>query len=296
MFNAAGAMRALLNAPGYVVRPAVADPFMARIAQQSGFKNVVVGGYALGARTCIPEPVGDLTQLVQEAGEIQRAVSIPVSVDAGAGFGEAIQVWATVQRLEHAGLGAVQLEDQVYPKRAHYHRDYQEHTIDQAHMIEKITAAREARTNPDFVVCARTDTMRTDGYDEGVRRANAYAEAGADALVVWPNTVEEAQRAPKDVKCPLIYVVSHGNRVGRPVPRVDELADMGYKIISYSSLTILTVYRALSAVFDNLHSTGDAGQAAEDMIAARKAVEDLLGLEQLYAIEERTTENPGRFG
>jgi methylisocitrate lyase len=294
MFNAAGALRKILNSPGYLVRPSICDPFMARMAQQAGFRSAVVGGYALGAHTCIPEPVGDLTQLVQEAGEIQRAVTIPITIDAGAGFGEAIQVWQTVQRAESAQLGGIQIEDQVYPKRAHYHRDYREHTIDQSHMIEKITAAVEARKNPDFIIGARTDTMRTVGYDEGVKRANAYAKAGADTVVIWPNTIEEARRAPKDINCPVVYVVSHGNRVGRPVPRADELADMGYKIISYSSLAILTVYRAVSATFKSLSETGEAGQAPEDMIVARKAVEDLLGLEAMYAIEERTTESADR--
>lgn len=291
MFNAPKSLRQLLNQKEPIVRPAVGDAFMARIAQEAGFNCVAVGGYALGARTCIPEPLHDLSFVAREARQIQQALTIPVTVDCGAGFGEAIHVWQTVRELELGGLAAIQIEDQIFPKRAHYHRDYQEHTIEREHMLEKVTAAYEARTNPDFVIIARTDAMKTEGYDEAVLRGNAYAKAGADMVMVFPSTIEETRRAPRDIDAPCAYVVSHGNRVGRPVPRAEELIDMGYKLISYSSLGSLVVYRELLKVFTQLRTTGDAGQTTEHMIEARKALEDLIGLPALYAIEEKTTES-----
>ena len=133
--------------------------------------------------------------------------------------------------------------------------------------------------------------MKTEGYDEAVLRGNAYAKAGADMVMVFPSTIEETRRAPRDIDAPCAYVVSHGNRVGRPVPRAEELIDMGYKLISYSSLGSLVVYRELLKVFTQLRTTGDAGQTTEHMIEARKALEDLIGLPALYAIEEKTTES-----
>ena len=291
MFNAPKTLRELLQRKGPIIRPAVGDALTARIAQEAGFECVAVGGYALGASTGLAEPLQDMTFVTDAARRIQNFVEIPVTVDCGAGFGEAIQVWQTVRALQQGGLAAVQLEDQVFPKRAHYHRDYQEHTISSDHMVEKVSAAVEARENSNFVVIARTDSMRTDGYDEAVRRAKAYVEAGADVVMVFPNTIEETARFPRDVDAPCAYVVSHGNRVGRPVPRADELADMGYKLISYSSLSSLVIYRSLLQVFTELRRTGDANQSLEDMIAARKALEDLIGLPKLYDIEERTTES-----
>ena len=291
MFRSTKALRELLKRPGPIIRPAVGDALSAKIAQEVGFDCVAVGGYALGASTGLAEPLQDMSFVTEASRRIQNVLNIPVTVDCGAGFGEAIQVWKTVQTLQQGGLAAIQIEDQVFPKRAHYHRDYQEHTISIEHMVEKVAAAVEARTDPDFVVIARTDAMRTDGYDEAVRRGNAYAKAGADVVMVFPNTIEETRNLPRDVDAPCAYVVSHGNRVGRPVPTAAELTDMGYKLISYSSLTSLVIYRALTQVLTDLQQTGDARQTPEDMIAARKALEDLIGLEHLYSIEERTTES-----
>jgi methylisocitrate lyase len=290
MFNAPRAMRELMARPGTIMRPAVSDPFSARIAEDVGFECVGIGGFALGAHTCITEPQLTMTEIADEARRIQAAIEIPATVDVGAGFGEAIQVWRMAREFELAGVAGVQMEDQVFPKRAHYHRDYQEHTIDLDHMVEKINAFDEGRRNKDFVLMARPDSMRTHGYDEAVRRANAYAKAGADLVMIFPNTLEETIRAPKDIDAPVVYVVSHGNRVGRPVPTVNELADMGYKVASYAILSTLIAYRALHTTFKQLRTTGDAGLDLAEARGLRQSVEDLIGLPGLYEIEERTTE------
>jgi 2-methylisocitrate lyase-like PEP mutase family enzyme len=296
MFDAPAAMRALLKADGLIARPAVCDPLMARAAQSAGFKCLGVGGFVMGAHTTLTEPQMTMTELIEESRRIQAAVTVPVMLDVGAGFGEAIQVWRTVQEAERAGLAGIQMEDQVYPKRAHYHRDYVEHTIELEHMVEKIGAAIEARSDKNFVLLARTDSMRTGGFAEGVKRANAYVRAGADLIMMFPNTLEETRRAPKEIDAPLVYVVSHGNRVGRPVPSTHELEDMGYKIASYAILSILVTYRAFSETFRRLHDTGDAGVSLEEMREVRKEIEDLIGLPKLYEIEERTTEKSARPG
>ncbi len=289
-FNAPAALRALMNAPGAFIRPAVCDPMMARIAQKAGFKCLGIGGFAMGAHTCVTEPMFGMSELADESRKIQAAVTVPTIVDIGCGFGEAIQVWRTIREMERAGLGGVQMEDQVFPKRAHYHRDYVEHVIDMDHMLEKISVAVEAKTDPNFVLMARTDAMRTDGFAEGVKRANAYARAGADLIMLFPNSLEETIRAPKEIDAPLVYVVSHGNRVGRPVPSPAELADMGYKVISIAILSTLVTYRALTDAFTRLHDTGEVAMSQQEAIDARQAVEDLIGLPELYRIEERTTE------
>jgi methylisocitrate lyase len=211
-------------------------------------------------------------------------------VDVGAGFGEAIQVWNTVREMERIGIAGMQIEDQVYPKRAHYHRDYQERTIELEHMLEKITAAKEARRDPDFVICGRTDTMKTEGFKEAVRRGNAFAEAGADIIYVFPNNLEETKNAPKAINAPVVYGVSHGNRVGRPVLTPAELASYGYRVISYPTLLILEVFGTLKRVLTDLKTNDGKSVDQQEMIKLRKEIEDTIGLEHLYAIEERTTE------
>jgi len=288
MVSTARQLRERLRRAGTIVAPACYDAFTARLAERAGFECVAIGGYALGAHTCLTEPLLTLTDVVQAAGRIQHAIDLPVIVDVGAGYGEAINVWHTVRQLEATGVAGLHIEDQLFPKQAHYHRDYREHVIDTAHMIEKIRAAVEARRDPEFVICARTDAMKTDGFAEGVRRAHAYAEAGADLVMIFPNTLEETRRAPQEIDTPLIYVSSHGNRVGRPILPPAELAQMGYKMVMYATATVLAVYEAVTAMLERLRQSGDPDLDHERMILARKGIEDLIGLPKLYEIEERT--------
>src|SRR5690606_3413478 len=162
--------------------------------------------------------------------------------------------------------------------------------IEMDHMIEKIMAAVEARANKDFVICARTDTMKTHGYEEAIRRANAYKAAGADIVYVFPNNIEETQRAPSEIDAPVVYGVSHGNRVGRPVPTATELASYGYRVISYPTLLILATYDAVRNTLLALRDDHGGSVDQARMRVLRKELEDLIGLEKLYEIEERTTE------
>lgn len=287
-----GRLRNLLAENRAIVRPAVHDPLSARIAESLGFEFVGIGGFAMGAQTTRTEPLLSLTEMVQFAEAMSAVVDIPIMVDVGAGFGEAINVWHTVREMERIGIAGVQIEDQVFPKRAHYHRDYIEHTIEMDHMIEKIQAAVEARGNKDFVICARTDTMKTHGYEEAIRRANAYKSAGADIVYVFPNNIEETRRAPSEIEAPVVYGVSHGNRVGRPVPSATELASYGYRVISYPTLLILATYDAVRNTLLALRDDHGASVDQARMRVLRKELEDLIGLEKLYEIEERTTEKP----
>lgn len=289
-FSAPASMRQLLNSEGTIVRLGVSDPLTARIAQREGFKHVILSGYANGALNVRPEPLLDLSSLAYDVAAIQRSITIPLMIDAGACFGEPIHVWNSVRRLEETGAAGLQIEDQTFPKRAHYHRDYQEHTISQAEMVDKVTVAVESRRNRDFVIVARTDTMKTVGYDEGIRRAHAYLAAGADAIQLWPNTLEETERAPRDIGAPVIYGVSHGNRVGRPTLSVEELSGFGYKVVSLPTIGIIATYRAASAEIAHLARHGEPSIPQEELIRARKELEDTIGLEELYRIEERTTE------
>ncbi len=284
-------LRRLLKRPGLLYVPVVFDPLGAKIAAESGFECVALGGYALGAHLGVGEPLLTLSEVAEATRRI-AAVGIPVVVDADAGFGEPLHTVRTVRELELAGAVALHIEDQVFPKRAHYHRDYREHTVPAEEMVRKLEFARRARRDPDLVIIARTDAMRTHGYAEGVRRANLYAEAGADLVMLFPNDADEAARAPRDCRVPLVYVNSAGNRVGRPVLSRRELEGMGYKVAVEAIAPLLGVYRELKGMFMRLKAEGISGLAPAEAIRLRKELEDTLGLEEYYRIEEETVERP----
>lgn len=285
-------LRQQLARPGSIVAPACFDPLTARIAAGLGFECIALGGYALGSASAISEPLMTMTEVVDAARQITSCIDVPLIVDAATGFGDPLHVMRTVREFEQAGVAAIHIEDQVFPKRAHYHRDYREHTVSAEEMIDKIRFACRARQDPDFVIVARTDAMRTDGYAEGIRRARLYAESGADMVMLFPNSAEEAAQAPADCPAPLIYVNSSGNRVGRPVYNTADLERLGYKMVYDAISTTIASFQATSALLRRLKETGLTGLDPAEAIAARKAIEDTIGLEEHYAVEEATVERP----
>jgi methylisocitrate lyase len=286
-------LRQLLARPGIIVAPACFDPLTARIAAATGFECIALGGYALGSATAVSEPLMTMTEVVDAARRITACVDVPLIVDAATGFGEPLHVMRAVREFERAGVAAIHIEDQIFPKRAHYHRDYREHTVSAEEMVDKVRFACQARQDPDFAIIARTDTMRTEGYDEGIRRARLYAEAGADLVMLFPNTAEEAAKAPNECRVPLVYVNSSGNRVGRHVYPVQELERLGYKIVYDAISVTIASFQATSALLRHLKETGQTGLDPAEAIAARKGIEDTIGLEAHYAVEEQTVERPG---
>ena len=281
--------REMLRAPGIIHAPIAYDPLTARIAESVGFRCLDLGGYALGASSCVSEPLLSLEEVLAATRRITAAVAIPLMVDGGAGYGDPVHVIRTVRELERAGAAAVHIEDQVYPKRIHYHKGV-EHVIPAGEMCQKIRYAARARRDPDFVIAARTDAMRTDGFAEGVRRANLYVKAGADMVMIFPNTMEEARKAPAEIRAPLIYVNSEGNRLGRPIFSAAELETMGYKMVNDAISAITVVFRSVKELFLRLKETGRTGMDQAAFVGIRKEIEDTIGLEEYYRIEEETVE------
>ena len=280
-------LRAVLERPGVDVCPVVANPLLARIAESLGFEVVGIGGYALGMNEMVPEPLLTLDTVARASRQISEAVHVPVLVDAGAGYGEPLHVAHTVRQLERTGLAGIQLEDQQFPKRAHYHKGVEE-TISAQAMVEKLDAAVAARHDPSFVIVARTDAILTEGFDAAVERSAAYLAAGADAILMFPSDRSEAARLPGLVDAPVIYSLSEGNPFVRPVPHVEELGAWGYSLVRNLHLATLVAYEA---VRDALSRWRDLGTPLEDPAGVRRTrqeLEELLGLPQAYATEERT--------
>lgn len=282
--------RDLVNGSAFTVQPAVYDPLGARIAQDVGHKCVGLGGYAMGAHLAISEPLVSLDQVARIARDVATVCSIPFMVDAGAGWGEPLHVMHTVRVLEASGASALHIEDQIYPKRVSYHKAL-EHVIPLEDMLMKIRACVKARKSRDFVICARTDTMRTDGYDEGIRRARAFMEAGADMIMLFPNNTDETVATPKDLPgVPLMYVNSTGNKFGRGVFPADQLEEWGWRMVSDAISTVNVTARAVRELMVSLKETGSSGLRHDDVVTVRAEVERTIGLSELYKIEEETVE------
>jgi methylisocitrate lyase len=287
-------LRELLRGPGLIRSANVWDPLTARIAVSAGFTTVGLAGFAVGAVRCVTEPTLNMTEMFDVARLIARSVRVPLRVDCGAGFGEPIHVMRTVREAEAAGIACISLEDQHFPKRAHYHKGI-EAVIPAEEMVDKIKAAIEARTDPNFVIIGRTDTFRTHGISEAIRRANLYIEAGCDMIAAYPRNYEEAKLLPKEIAAPLKYTNSPGNRHGRPVLTYKELEDFGYRMTSDAQLSLLA---SVMAVKDAMNFVQQEGRFPDNLAAnteLRSWLESLIGLDEYYRLEERTTV-PGKAG
>jgi methylisocitrate lyase len=288
--SAGGEFRRLVAEPRIAVVPVVPTPLAARIAQDLGFRALGLGGYAMGAHLALSEPLLSLEDVASCVRAITRVSRLPLLVDGDAGWGEPLHAMHTVRMLEHAGAAAVHIEDQIFPKRAHYHRGI-EHVVPLDEMVAKLRAAVAGRADPGFVVIARTDTMATDSYDEGIRRARAYHEAGADVVMCFPNDAGEAERAPRDLEgIPLIYVNSDGNRLGRGVFPTDVLEGWGWKLVLDAITTTNVTARAVHDVLKRLRETGRTDLDQDEMRRVRAFVETTIGLEEYYALERDTVE------
>jgi methylisocitrate lyase len=285
-------LRAVLKAKPFVYMPAVYDPLGGRMAAAAGFDAAYVGGYVTGGSRAVTEPLLTMTEQVETAEAVARSAAVPIVCDAGAGFGEPLHVTRTVREFIRAGVAGIHIEDQLYPKRAHYHK-YVAHAVPAEELVDKIRWACKERdmTDPDFVVIARTDTCRSEGLAEAVKRINLCAEVGADMGLLFPRNHEEAMQAPKECTLPLVYVQSRGNRDGRPVYPMKQLQDLGYAACIDAQLFLLVSFHFAKRAFQEIKETGDySAMTHEDNVAARQAIEDLIGLEEYYAIEEQTVE------
>jgi 2-methylisocitrate lyase-like PEP mutase family enzyme len=292
MINRTAELRRLLREEPFVDMPVASDPLAGRLIESLGFKTVYSGGFVTGATRCTSEPLLTMDEQAETAGDIAKAVGVPVVADAGAGFGEPLHAMRTVKEFIHAGIAGIHIEDQLYPKRAHYHK-YVAHVVPRKEFVDKIKFACRQRDeiDKDFLIIARSDSCRFEGLEEAVTRINLAAEVGADMGMIFPRTPDEMQEATRLAKVPLVYVRSLGNRDNRPVPSSKQLADMGYKACIDALLYLLVGFHHAKRALTELKETGEySGLSMADCIAARHEIESLVGLDQFYEIEEQTVE------
>jgi 2,3-dimethylmalate lyase len=277
--NPAKQLREKLNLNPMVVAPFVYDALQAKIAERVGFEAVYMTGFGTAAARGFPD-LGLLTmsEMVENVRTIARSVQIPVICDADTGYGNPVNVWRTVNEYERAGAAALHIEDQVWPKRCGFLAGKQ--VIPQDEMVPKVRAACDARRNSDTVIIARTDALAVNGWDDVVRRATAYREAGADLIFVdGIRTLDDLRNYARRLKnLPLLYN-------GQLLP-VAELARHGFKLTIYSG-TLLHYYQSARNALSELKQTGALKPVAQDN-AFRELI-DLLGVDEMDALGKKYT-------
>ena len=285
-------LRGLLRSGTFLHMPSVYDAIGGRLCESLGYEAAYIGGYVTGGSTAITEPLLTMTEQVGLAAAVAGSIGIPLVADAGAGWGEAVHTMRTVREFVRFGIAGVHIEDQLFPKRAHYHK-YVVHGVPVEEFIEKIeySVKERDRSDPDFVIIARTDTCRALGLEEAAMRINRAADVGADLGLLFPRNPAEAERAPRVCRLPLVYVQSRGNRDGRPIFSRQELQQMGYVACIEAQVVLCTAFHFLKRALQELRETGNyRGVTDAEFIAARQQVEDLISLNEYYEIEAKTVE------
>jgi methylisocitrate lyase len=261
--------------------PGVFNALVARIAERLGFRAVYLSGAALSASTALPD-VGllTLTEFVEAARAITSATRLPLLCDADTGFGEALNVERTVRLFESAGVAGIHLEDQQLPKRCGHLSG--KHLVTAEEMAAKVRAASAARRDPDFVVIARTDARGVSGFDEAVRRARLYVEAGADAI--FPEALESKDEfaAFARVLAP-VPLLANMTEFGRS-PNLDfaELAALGYRMALYPVTALRAALRAAETVLADILAKGHQRDQLGQMLTRAELYEllDYAGYEE----------------
>lgn len=257
-----------------LVLPGVFCALVARMAEQIGFRAVYLSGGALSAGNGVPD-IGllTITEFAQAAQMIAQATALPLLCDADTGFGEALNVERTVRLFEQAGAAGLHLEDQEMPKRCGHLSG--KLIVSAEEMAAKIRAAVAARRDPNFVIVARTDARGVTGYDDAVRRAKLYLEAGAD--VIFPESLENAEefaRFAKDVPAPLLANMTEFGR--SPLLDVPALAKMGYRIVLFPLTAFRSAMKAAQETLADLLQKGTQ-QASVSRMLTRAELYDFLG-------------------
>lgn len=279
-------LRALLGSGQTIVAPGAFDPLAARLVEAAGFPAVYMTGFGTSAALLGRPDVGllTMTEMADNAARIAACVDIPVLADADTGYGNPLNVIRTVGVYEAAGVAGLHIEDQVAPKKCGHMEDKQ--VIGAAEMADKVRAAVGARTDPDFVIVARTDARAVEGLPAALDRARRYRDAGADALfieaLVSEAEIEAAAAAFPDV--PLLFNWAEGGKT--PPVALDRLTELGYRIVIFPIATLLAATAAMRAVLDEIAVAGTPAAILGELPSFGE-FNDFIGLPEVRAAEQQ---------
>jgi 2-methylisocitrate lyase-like PEP mutase family enzyme len=283
--------RKMLEARQALLLPGAANALAARAIEDAGFDAIYITGAGI-ANTFLGMPDIGLTTLTEVASHVaamRDAVEVPLVVDGDTGFGNALNMARTIRVLERAGASAIQIEDQDFPKRCGHFSG--KAVIGAAEMVQKIKAAVDARSDPNFTIIARTDSRAVEGFDAAVERLALYHEAGAEATFLEaPTSLEEIRRIPKVVPgLPILNIVFGGKT---PMPEQEELKALGFSGVLYANTALQAALAGMQLALAHLKKQGSL-KGAEKMLAGfaerQKVVnKDVFdALEQKYALPDK---------
>jgi 2-methylisocitrate lyase-like PEP mutase family enzyme len=253
--------RPLLTPGAALVLPGVSHALAARVVADLGFPAAYVTGAGIANSFLgIPDNgLVTLTELAEHVAAIRDVFPGPLMVDADTGFGNAVNVVRTVKTLARAGADAIQIEDQVFPKRCG-HFDGKA-VIPAAEMVAKVKAAADARDRAELLIVARTDAIATDGFEAAIARAVAYREAGADATFVEaPQSLDQIAEIPRRMPWPQIINIVLGGRT--PELPNEKLKVLGFAGVLYANVALQAAVRGMQAALAVLRRDGRMGDAA----------------------------------
>jgi 2,3-dimethylmalate lyase len=279
-------LRELLNSGQTVVAPGAFDPLAARLVEEAGFAAVYMTGFGTSAALLGRPDVGllTMTEMADSAGRIAACVDIPLIADADTGYGNPLNVIRTVGAYEAAGVAGLHIEDQVAPKKCGHMEGKQ--VIGADEMAQKVRAAVDARTDPDFVIIARTDARAVEGLDSALDRARRYRAAGADVLfieaLVSEAEIEAAAAAFPDV--PLLFNWAEGGKT--PPVSLGRLTELGYRIVIFPIGTLLAATAAMRRILREIAAAGTPASLLGELPTFGEFT-DFIGLPEVRGIEQR---------
>ncbi len=283
--NVTTAFRQRLGQPGIIVAPGAYDCLTATIIEQAGFPAVYMTGAGMSvARLGYPDlALATMSEMTAHAGAMAEVVSVPIIADADTGYGGMLNIQRTIRQYQRAGVAAVHIEDQDFPKRCG-HLD-NKRVIPPDEMCGKIRAAVDARTDPDFTIIVRTDALAVTGWDDTMRRCDDYIRAGADALFIEAlRSPEEARKVADTFDVPLLYnFVESGKSPLIPAP---ELEQMGFKMVIFPASALMAACSVVANLMRHLKTHGTTEQLMPGMSSLAEAFET-VGLSQMLAADSR---------
>lgn len=277
-------LRNLVSRRNAFLLPGAANALMARIIEDLGFEAVYLTGAGFTNMQLGMPDLGLLsaTELAETATRISDVTDIPLVVDIDTGFGNALNVYRTVHLLERAGAAALQIEDQVFPKKCGHFTG--KGVVPLPEMLAKIHAALDARRDPDTIIIARTDARAVEGFERALERAHAMTEAGADAIFVEaPESVEE-MRAIGKLPAPQLVNVVMGGRT--PMLPLEELGAMGFSIALYANAALQAMVKSAQDVLGTLKRNGSL-DGVEDQLASFAERQRIVGKPRFDELEAR---------
>ncbi|WP_158932442.1 oxaloacetate decarboxylase [Acidisphaera sp. S103] len=290
-------LRDLMAEPGIMVCPGVYDGFSVRLVEQMGFKTASISGAGVSETNLGWADVGIMgyDENVRASAALAACSNLPLSADGDTGYGNAINVYFTIQGFERAGLACLMIEDQVSPKRCGHMAGKQ--VISAEEGVEKIRAAAEARRDPDFVIKARTDATAIHGVGEAIRRLNLYAEAGADMVFADALlSAEDIATVARNVSKPLAVNMGFGirQRPTTPLLSARQLEDMGVKIASYPRLLTSAAIQGMKNALGVLNQSLAEERVIDrpDLLVSFDELNNLMGLPRIKELEARFVRKP----